>query len=265
MEFYQNLDSRIIYYKRPKNRKKGANACRNYGFERCKGEYVNWFDDDDLMHPKKLEVQKVALSESDFPFCVCKAVTFKNSRKNIEGLRFMRQNSATPFQDYLEMNIGWMTPSVLWRKKTLENLKYLFDEDLRAAQEWEFHSRVLAQYPNYHSLEESLDFIRKHNQSITYQENEKERSWHYFLARLKIYRNKNLKYGVQADNFLKKYLLNSFKKLIRSRSPYVFNAFVKFIIPENRMTFSIKFYAFLSIISYRIIGKGNNIHQKIRF
>ena len=33
MEFYTQKDPRIIFVRRPDNRPKGANACRNYGFE----------------------------------------------------------------------------------------------------------------------------------------------------------------------------------------------------------------------------------------
>ena len=33
MEFYCEKDSRIQYYHRPSHKPKGANACRNYGFE----------------------------------------------------------------------------------------------------------------------------------------------------------------------------------------------------------------------------------------
>ena len=46
---YCKKDARFQYHQRPNDRPKGANACRNYGFELCKGEYINWFDSDDLM------------------------------------------------------------------------------------------------------------------------------------------------------------------------------------------------------------------------
>ena len=48
-------DQRIQFYKRPESILKGANSCRNYGFELSSGEYVNWFDSDDIMLPDFLE------------------------------------------------------------------------------------------------------------------------------------------------------------------------------------------------------------------
>ena len=57
MEFYCEKDKRIKFYHRPHSLTKGANSCRNYGFEVSKGEYIQWFDSDDLMHPEKLNLK----------------------------------------------------------------------------------------------------------------------------------------------------------------------------------------------------------------
>ncbi|WP_372938266.1 glycosyltransferase family 2 protein, partial [Seonamhaeicola sp.] len=37
---YCKNDARFQYHQRPLDRPKGANACRNYGFELSKGEYI---------------------------------------------------------------------------------------------------------------------------------------------------------------------------------------------------------------------------------
>ena len=37
---YLDKDSRFQYFSRPKNKPKGANAYRNYGYEKCKGDYM---------------------------------------------------------------------------------------------------------------------------------------------------------------------------------------------------------------------------------
>ena len=36
----------------------GGNGARNYGFEISKGEYIQWFDSDDLMLPEKLDLKE---------------------------------------------------------------------------------------------------------------------------------------------------------------------------------------------------------------
>jgi len=53
---YIKRDRRVSFYPRPQDSPKGANACRNYGFSVSKGEYINWLDDDDLLHPQKILV-----------------------------------------------------------------------------------------------------------------------------------------------------------------------------------------------------------------
>src|SRR5690606_30981203 len=55
MEAYTAKDSRIQYHHRPPEHKPGGNGARNYGFKMSRGEYVNWFDSDDIMLPDFLE------------------------------------------------------------------------------------------------------------------------------------------------------------------------------------------------------------------
>ena len=64
MAAYVGQDSRFQYHHRPEERLSGGNAARNYGFEMSKGEYINWFDSDDLMHSEKLEKQVKTLHNS---------------------------------------------------------------------------------------------------------------------------------------------------------------------------------------------------------
>jgi len=64
LETYCKQDSRFQYHHRPIDKPKGANACRNYGFELSKGEYINWLDSDDLVSHNKIEEQlKILLQE----------------------------------------------------------------------------------------------------------------------------------------------------------------------------------------------------------
>jgi len=51
---YTEKDSRFKYYRRPHEIIKGANSCRNYGFKKSAGKYINWFDSDDLYLPTAL-------------------------------------------------------------------------------------------------------------------------------------------------------------------------------------------------------------------
>lgn len=57
-------DSRFSLYRRPKNSPKGANSCRNYGFEKSKGDYINWLDSDDLFSSDKISSQISSIDQN---------------------------------------------------------------------------------------------------------------------------------------------------------------------------------------------------------
>ncbi|WP_373399097.1 glycosyltransferase family 2 protein [Algoriphagus halophilus] len=57
LEEYASKDSRFKLYKRPKDRKPGGNAARNYAFELSEGDYIQWLDSDDVISPVKIEIQ----------------------------------------------------------------------------------------------------------------------------------------------------------------------------------------------------------------
>jgi glycosyltransferase involved in cell wall biosynthesis len=70
IEGYVKIDNRFKYYRRPDEKQKGANSCRNYGFELSSGEYINWFDDDDIMLKNFLE-EKIKLFTSEIDLVIC--------------------------------------------------------------------------------------------------------------------------------------------------------------------------------------------------
>ena len=265
LEFYMERDLRFFYHRRPENRPKGANACRNFGFEICNGKYINWFDSDDLMHPEKLRIQLEALKTSSESFSVCQNLIFEDSLENILGYRTEKIYSKSAFFDYLTMGMGFMTPSVLWKRKFLREMDKLFDEELQAAQEWEFHLRALDKNTDYLTEDEPLVYIRKNPQGITYNNSEDFRFYHYFLARLKIYQNNQLQLSPESRNFLSQYLLKAFKRMIVTKNKYVNKAWRRFVLREDRVSKNAKTYGFLAMYLYKFFNKGNFVLEKIRY
>lgn len=165
MEFYCAKDSRIRYHHRPKNKPKGANACRNYGYEISKGEFIKWFDSDDLLHRDYLwKVMNVLENKTDL--VICNAKYFNEDFSTLLGTFRNISNSENILWDYLTSKININIQSVIWRKETLCNLQ--FDEKLKRAQELDFHFRILKEKAiNALFLDESLVSIRAHTDSIT--------------------------------------------------------------------------------------------------
>lgn len=168
IEQISNNDKRVKYFKRPVNRKKGANACRNYGFEQSKGEFIQWFDSDDLMHPKLLEKKlKKLIEHPEYDFCLSKMQAFQIKEGKKEIIRTTKIKHNYLFEDYVAGKISIGTPSILWRRSVLEKQDILFDENLSQSQDLEFHSRIFFKNKNVVLIEKPLILFRLSKDSIS--------------------------------------------------------------------------------------------------
>jgi glycosyltransferase involved in cell wall biosynthesis len=259
VEKYLKKDLRFKYYVRPLKRKKGANSCRNYGFELSKGEYINWFDSDDIMLKDKLKIQYDALANNEFNFSVCQTLVFEGDVSNILGLRHQKIASDTPLLDYIKHEMTFLTPSPLFKTEFLKKSGLRFNESLHAAQEWEFISRLLYFSPIYHVEEKPLILIRKHINSITYNHNNEYREWNYYLAREKVFKFlKDKDYFDTKDkilNYLEDYFKNYFRSiLLKKQKKKIGRVFFKTIIHFNTLYQNFKLFPILCIIL--LTGKG---------
>jgi glycosyltransferase involved in cell wall biosynthesis len=66
---YISKDERFKYVKRPAHLPKGACACRNYGFSLAQGDYIQWFDDDDIMFDNYLS-DRIRLFSKNINFVI---------------------------------------------------------------------------------------------------------------------------------------------------------------------------------------------------
>ncbi len=82
---FQKRDKRFIVFKKPRELTQGANVSRNFGFSKSKGEYIKWFDCDDMMLPNHLELIYDTLIEKDIDFVVSDSVNFENESNKIIG------------------------------------------------------------------------------------------------------------------------------------------------------------------------------------
>src|SRR5690606_2722846 len=184
LQGYIQKDPRFKYFHRPDIHKPGGNGARNYGFLQSKGEYVNWFDSDDLMHCEKLEKQVKALHGSIYNFAVCQTLVFEGQKDNILGLRHEKIFSKNPLEDFMMHKIKFLTQAPFFRKSFIEKYDLSFDEELKASQEWEFFCRILFYSPRYKVDETPLVLLRKHSDRISSgKARSNVRNWNYYLAR----------------------------------------------------------------------------------
>jgi glycosyltransferase involved in cell wall biosynthesis len=162
IESFSKNDSRIQYYERPVDRIKGANACRNYGFEISKGEYVNWFDSDDVMAFDFLEVAfKEFDKNNNIDFVLFDFEVFKENVSNI--IRIQKNKTNNLIEDYATWKINFGTWAIVWKRNFVED--YSFDENLHRAQDLDFNLRIF--------FNESYDFITSNHIGVYLRQHEK--------------------------------------------------------------------------------------------
>lgn len=188
---YIAQDSRFQYHHRPKDRLPGGNAARNYGFELSKGDYIQWFDSDDIMLPDFI-LKKQAEFTSKTELVICTGYSVGEHLEN-------RQLKEMPvidnlFKEYMMWNSRIMLPSILFKKTFLDN-RQLFDETLNCAQESEFFPRVFfgIKAEQYKLLNEGLYLYRQHSKTKSTVKNSHKGN---YLKSLGIVSLSNLELGI---------------------------------------------------------------------
>jgi len=163
-------DNRFKYCKRLPNYKKGLPGSRNYGLDLAIGDYIIFFDDDDVVHPSCLEVSLSAFKYiQNSSFCNFKKEAFSGDF-NYDTIDSCNEcNLEETKYDLLENVVTQKTPfascTVLWKRECFK--EHIFNEDLMYAEEWECYQRILSNKPNGVLIDKVLYYNRKHDKSNT--------------------------------------------------------------------------------------------------
>lgn len=180
---YIRTDIRFQYHSKPAKRLKGGNAARNYGFEMSRGEFIHWFDSDDIMDKYNIEkkVQYLVRNE-DCDYCFCKIAQFYREFKRehlLEGEKSLKI-SKNVYEDYILGKVSILNVAPMWRKSALINSR-LYDETINQLQDLDFISRIIFKNRNVGILDENLIYVRRGNESITTRENQQKIDVNSFL------------------------------------------------------------------------------------
>lgn len=161
-------DNRFKYLKRPKNYIKGLPGCRNYGLDIAKGDYIIFFDDDDIVHPQNLELCILELSRNEVSFCrYLREVFFDDFNYNFDySKNYTSFNiDANDLEKMLKNELPFNSCAVMWEKECFSNHRFV--EHLMYAEEWELYSRILSNGFKGISIDKCLFYGRKHPNSNT--------------------------------------------------------------------------------------------------
>ena len=165
---FQKKDARFIVAYRDKNEPKGANTCRNIGFEKSKGSWVMWFDGDDIMLPTLIEKKctSIALQES-LDVVVSKLLYYHKGIPDRDYENVIYDEDL--IERYLFGNVSFYVCGGLWKRDFLLKHEMIFDPLLSNLDDWDFNLRMLYSNPEIIFLNETLMKYRIHEDSLSHE------------------------------------------------------------------------------------------------
>lgn len=168
---YVVKDSRFVHYNRPTDALKGANACRNYGIEKSKGDYIIFLDSDDLLILDCLEKRIEAFNKyPEYDMLVFSMGHFTNldncfiddRRRIFEG-----NNIDTILEFVFGRKLPWNITRPIYKKQSVFNANLRFNENIQNFQDDEFHINLLYNLkPKYKIIDLTDCFYRVDDKSI---------------------------------------------------------------------------------------------------
>ncbi len=160
-------DNRMQFLKRPDSYQKGLPGSRNYGLDVAQGEYIIFFDDDDIVHPDNLQISLAILKTNNVDFCHYQKQSFGNKVPDYEFCepKLKQFLNISHLYEIVTHKIGLASCTILWNKKCFETIR--FKEELLYAEEWECYSRIIAEGFEGLSIQNVLYYNRKHPNSNT--------------------------------------------------------------------------------------------------
>lgn len=256
---YIKNDSRFRLYNRPSNYRKGANGARNFGFQQSKGDYINFIDSDDILHPDFVKYKLKAISDSSADVVISKTIITSLNIEEVINYEDRTRLTGSLLDDFITLKVSWYIVDPVWKKQFLID-KELFNEDLLKEQDRDFHIRMLLENPKIEILDKYLYYYRTNPNSISTNISEN--------TALTI-----LKEGIKRNTLLLKNNINDtthffiYRQMIRlypfvRKSENIHNLYFRLIciffkFKKRYLIMNIKF--FIAIISFKLIGKGEKI------
>jgi glycosyltransferase involved in cell wall biosynthesis len=144
---------------------RGAGSARNFGTRMARGDFIQFLDSDDLLHPEKLERQLEQLRarpELDMVFCVDEQFRERPGDMRLLWNVPKRVDCADDLDRFLLEDSVWHTGSPLWRRRAINRVGQ-WNEDLLCWQDWEFHTGALCTGIRYECTPTILQYIRHHD------------------------------------------------------------------------------------------------------
>jgi glycosyltransferase involved in cell wall biosynthesis len=117
---------------------KGGNTCRNIGISKSSGEFLYFFDSDDVMYPNLLEIFLLEFNKNKkLDFCCCECDYFENDKIIRSTNHFVLPHT---IEGHLK-NYGFMAPSFFISRKVIFDIGE-WDEKILRLQDVDYFNKL---------------------------------------------------------------------------------------------------------------------------
>ncbi|MEZ4838940.1 glycosyltransferase family 2 protein [Flavobacterium sp.] len=264
VQLFIESDNRFQFYKRPISKIKGPNSCRNYGFEKAKGNFIYFFDSDDFLKPHALETYIKAF-KSDTDGVLAQVERVDRQTGILQDTNTIESNNL--IEDYFTYKICYFVCGILWKKSFLDAQNQLFDELIGNHDEWDFNLRMIYVQPKIEKIKQPLVVYYQYEESFKNEilkGNDLElksafRARFKHLAILEKMDSKNkIKYTKHIADYYKKTVRNKLYAKQRKWIPYYRKAIGLYLKLKDYSAIT-KFT--IGIIVFKITGKGYSFFE----
>lgn len=182
---YVKKDNRFIYVKRNENYKPGGNGARNYGLDLAQGNYIVFFDSDDLMTEDHLQVKYDLIKSGAYDFGITRTKYFNYTNEFIDRYYNFTTKDITR-DNYVLQKLNWLTLDVIIKSSVAKSIR--FNENIIIGQEYNYFSKLVCLTAKGIFLDKTVSLRRYHENSkrttlakgIHYARNQSVTNWYIF-------------------------------------------------------------------------------------
>jgi len=180
-EVVKKFNSKQIKYIKKKNGERGA--ARNFGAAMTQGEYINFFDSDDLMYPHHLERAKTFIHANSRPEWFHLGYDFKSPNGSVE---FNVDNFDESIANVVLFDNKLSCNGVFIRTDIAKQFPFEEDRVLASSEDWQLWIRLLSRFKLNYSNEVTSSVVSHDQRSIrTIQADKVVARDRYFIELLK--------------------------------------------------------------------------------
>ncbi len=149
-----------------KNRGKGGCWARNTGIENARGDFFQFFDDDDIMESNFISYRLNILKERQLDFVTCDYNCFKDETSHIMGAKVISNIPHTAVSHLINSSLP--TPCFLLTRKAINTIGF-WNIKVKRQQDMAYYHRLFLYNLKGEWLDKRLFKYRVHEKSVTMQ------------------------------------------------------------------------------------------------